>query len=67
MLSALDRAICIFGNQASLAKAIGFTQQAISYAYKNGRVSAEMAVAIERATNAVVRRDDLRPDIFGDA
>lgn len=67
MLSALDRAIFIFGSQTSLAKATGFSQQAISYAYTHGRVSAEMAVAIERATNAVVLRGDLRPDIFGDA
>lgn len=67
MDAALEKALLIYGSQNALAKAIGYSQHAVWHACKKGRVSPGMAVAIERATNAVVLRGDLRPDIFGDA
>lgn len=56
------------GSQQALADAIGMSQQGISYVlHAAPRITAEAAVAIERATNGQVRREQLRPDIFGDA
>ena len=61
----LLRAIEAFGSQAKLAGAAGVSQQTISAALKGSRaISAELAVAIEKATRGTVRRADLRPDIF---
>ena len=60
----IERAIEIRGSQVKLAEAIGCSQQQISYLLGAKRVSAEMAVAIDRATNGQVSRHDLRPDIF---
>ncbi len=62
----LTKAIDVFGSQAKLAAAANVSQQAISAALNGSRsISAEMAVAIERATQGHVQRADLRPDIFG--
>lgn len=61
-------AIDQFGSQKKLADAIGITQQGVSYLLnKAPRVPAEMAVAIHKATKGKVRKDQLRPDIFGAA
>lgn len=61
----LQRAVAALGSQQKLAKAIGLSQQGVSYLLnKAPRVTAEAAVAIERATNGEIRRDQLRPDIF---
>ena len=62
---ALKRAVEIFKTQKALADAIGLSQQGISYLLKRApTISAEVAVAIERATSGQVRREELRPDIF---
>lgn len=61
----LQRAVALVGSQAKLGKASGFSQHAIWLAIQSGRVSAELAVGIERATGGAVRRSDLRPDLFG--
>ncbi|TAL38891.1 MAG: chaperone [Alphaproteobacteria bacterium] len=53
------------GSQQKLAARIGFSQMAVCKALKTGRVSAAMAVAIERATGGEVTRQGLRPDLFG--
>jgi DNA-binding transcriptional regulator YdaS (Cro superfamily) len=61
----IERAIDIVGSQQKLAEAIGLSQQGVSYLLKQApRVTAEVAVAIERATNGEIRREMLRPDIF---
>lgn len=59
----LSRAVQIAGSQHKLADAIGFSQHAVWHALRRGRVSAEMARAIEKATG--VAAADLRPDLFG--
>ena len=61
----LHRAIAMFGNQSRLAVAIGYSQHAVWHAVQRRRVSPQMAVAIHKATNGKVRKDQLRPDIFG--
>lgn len=55
----------INGNRA-LADALGVSQSLISQ-WKTGhrRISPETAARIERATNGLVTRAELRPDIFG--
>lgn len=62
----IQRAIEHFGSQAALAERIGLSQQGVSYLLKAGQVSAEVAVAIDRATGGLVSREQLRPDIFDD-
>lgn len=63
----VKRAIEIMGSQQALADAIGMSQQGVSYVLHFApRVTAEAAVAIEKATRGEVRREDLRPDIFGE-
>jgi DNA-binding transcriptional regulator YdaS (Cro superfamily) len=60
----LQAAINKAGSQAKLGKAVGCTQNAIFQAKKRGAVTAEMAVAIEKATDGEIRKEQLRPDLF---
>lgn len=62
--SLVERAIQMFGSEAKLGKAIGRSQNAVWQAKRRGRVTAEMAIAIDEATEGVVSRHQLRPDIF---
>lgn len=63
----ISRAILIAGSEAKLGRAAGVSQNAIWQAKRRGRVSAELAVAIERATAGLVSRAELRPDLFAQA
>jgi DNA-binding transcriptional regulator YdaS (Cro superfamily) len=65
-ITPLQQAIAIFTNPTRLAAAIGFSQHAVWHAQKRGRVSPEMAIAIHRATKGRVRKEKLRPDLWGD-
>jgi DNA-binding transcriptional regulator YdaS (Cro superfamily) len=59
------RAVEIKGSQAKLAADAGCSQQQISYLLNEAdSITAEMAIAIDRATNGEVSREQLRPDIF---
>lgn len=61
----VSRAVDLKGSQQKLAEAIGCSQQQISYLLKEAdRISAEMAIKIERATAGQVRREELRPDLY---
>lgn len=60
----LRRAIDHAGSQGKLAKAAGVTQTSIWKALQAERVSAELAIRIERATANVVTAHELRPDLF---
>lgn len=66
-MNPIQRAVQICGGQTGLAKAIGGSvKQAHVWKWlRSGRVSAERALEIERATNGAVSKYDLRPDIFG--
>lgn len=60
----IERGIELHGSQAKLAKAAGCSQQYISLLLSgDGRISAEMAIAFEKATGTP--RHKLRPDVFG--
>lgn len=61
----IRRAVELFGTQSALAAAIGFSQHAVWHALKRGQVSPRMAVAIHSATKGKIRKEQLRPDIFG--
>lgn len=61
----IKRAISLLGSQQKLAELTGLSQQGVSYLLNQApRVTAEVAVAIERATSGQIRKADLRPDIF---
>ena len=63
--SALKKAVAIAGSESKLSRATGYSQPAINKARRRGRVSAEMAIAIEHALKGAVSRQELRPDLFG--
>jgi len=59
------KAIEIAGSQAKLAELGGVSQQGISFALNESKqCSAELAVAIHRATDGQVGKHELRPDMF---
>lgn len=60
----IDRAIAIAGSEAKLALTTGWSQVGINKAKRRGRASAELAIAIHRATRGAVPASDLRPDLF---
>ena len=61
----IQRAVNLAGSQQALAKQIGLSQQGISWLLNEApKVSAEIALAIDRATQGRVRKEQLRPDIF---
>lgn len=56
------------GGVSILAEKIGVVQSAVSnWRTRNSGVPAERCIPIEEATNGVVTRYELRPDIFGPA
>lgn len=64
--SHIERAVSLHGSQVKLAKEVGCSQQYISWLLKDAdQISAEMAIAFERATGEAISRHDLRPDLFG--
>ena len=63
--AALKKAVAIAGSESKLSRVTGYSQPAINKARRRGRVSAEMAIAIERALKGAVSRQELRPDLFG--
>ena len=64
----LQLAVDYCGSQKALADKIGITQPGVSFLLHEAKnISAELAIAIERATDCMVTRGDLRPDIFGPA
>jgi DNA-binding transcriptional regulator YdaS (Cro superfamily) len=60
----LEAAIALHGSEAKLGAACGVSQGTIWKAKQAGRVTAELAVAIERATDGAIPRHRLRPDLW---
>lgn len=61
--STMKRAADAVGGQAALASICGVTSQAVSQWVRGIRpIPVERCAVIERATNGVVTRRDLRPD-----
>lgn len=59
----IEKAIGILGSQAKLAEACGVKQPSIWQAKDSERVSAELAMAIEKATEGSITARELRPDL----
>ena len=62
----LSKAIEAAGGQATLARALGITYQAIDSWKKRGTPGPRV-LEVEAATGGKVSRHELRPDIFGPA
>lgn len=63
----IKEAISNLGSQTLLAKAIDVKQPTIHRMLKGmTTISAEHAIKIEKVTNGQVKKEHLRPDIFGE-
>ena len=62
-IEALKKAIKIAGGQAALARIASVTRQAVSLWLRTGQVPANRVQSVEAATNGLVTRHDLRPDL----
>lgn len=63
--SLIEKAIEHCGSEAKLGEAAGgFSQNAVWQAKKRGRVSAELALGIDRATKGEIKASQLRPDLW---
>ena len=61
----LLRAAEAVGSQSDLARKVGCNRALVNHMIIGRRgITAEMAVAIEQATDGAVSRADLRPDLF---
>jgi DNA-binding transcriptional regulator YdaS (Cro superfamily) len=60
----LDEAISFAGSQGKLGVMCGISQNAIFCARQSNRVTAEMAVSIEKGTGGQFKREQFRPDLF---
>lgn len=63
-MSSIKRAIKAIGGVTALARKVGVSHQAVQQWAQAGRVPAERALAIERATKGAVTRYELRPDLY---
>lgn len=61
MTTPIERAIAEKGSERALGEATGYSQVAINKAKRAGRPSADLAIAIARATS--VPLSELRPDL----
>jgi DNA-binding transcriptional regulator YdaS (Cro superfamily) len=58
-------AVLLVGSQAKLAKAMGCSQQKVSWLLTSAdHIDAEDALAVQRATDGAVSASDLRPDLW---
>jgi len=67
MNKSLQKAIDAVEGQENLASAIGCSQSMISYWLHKAKkgVPSEYCLPIEQATSGKIRREQLRPDVFG--
>lgn len=72
-ISPLQRAVAIVGGQTALARILSTIDRPVmqghvwSWLHRTKLAPPEFCISIENATNGVVTRYDLRPDIFGHA
>jgi len=63
---AISRASVAVGGDSNLADACDVTPAAIWNARSRGQVSGKLAIKIERATNGLISRALLAPELFSD-
>lgn len=64
-LNPLQKAIVIVGSQAKLARILNVKQPYIwNWLHRDKNIPAEYILKIEKATNGLVTRYELRPDIY---
>ena len=56
---------CFDGSETKLARAAGFSQNAVWHARRVGRISGDLAAGIDRATKGRVPISRTRPDLLG--
>lgn len=62
---AVSLAASFLGGQVQLAKRLGVTPQLVSlWCLGKAKITAERAVEIEKACSGIVKREDIRPDLF---
>lgn len=63
-MQALEKAIALLGSRSALARKIGYTPQLIGMMVNGkARISAEVAMAVQIATDHAVMVYELRPDL----
>jgi DNA-binding transcriptional regulator YdaS (Cro superfamily) len=62
---ALQRAIALAGGSSELAAKLGVSSSAPGNWLRRGSIPVEQCVEIELATKGRIKREQLRPDIFG--
>ena len=65
----IRRAVGLVGSQSKLGKMINVSQQGVSKLCDDGpdgiqTLKAEIAIAVDQATQGQVAKEDLRPDLF---
>jgi hypothetical protein len=59
----IKRAIALYGSEAKLGEAIGYTQNGIHRAKARGKVTWEMATLIHHVTNGAINKFELCPEM----
>jgi DNA-binding transcriptional regulator YdaS (Cro superfamily) len=59
----LDRLLAWVGSRKRLADELGVTRQAVFDWIKRGRISASMAIEVEKRTDGLFTKESLRPDV----
>ena len=59
----LDKLIAWVGSRQRLADELGITRQAVYDWIRRGRISAVMAIEVERRTDGLFTKQSLRPDV----
>lgn len=63
-MDALEKAISLLGSRSALARKIGYTPQLVGMMVNGqARISAEVAMAVQIATDHAVMVYELRPDL----
>jgi hypothetical protein len=64
IISAVKRAIALFGSEELLAKSAGVSQPAINKCKRTGKIGIKVATGIHRATKGQVHFVDLVPSLL---
>ncbi|MDE2104087.1 MAG: helix-turn-helix domain-containing protein [Patescibacteria group bacterium] len=63
-MTAVEKAVRLFGSQSALARALGLKPQAIHLWVKHGRVPMSRMLDVERVTHGRVTCEEMRPELY---